>query len=427
MPWKVYKESGRYCLYKKNADGSKGDKVPGGCHETADEARKHQAALYDNVEEALLEADTEIVEAETGMDDDECPEGEDCMEVTPEQAMIFASLPDMEFEVEYEDGDTEPFQLHGLQAALAKPRRYVRRILFKNWAVAKQERNHNGDYISEDNIDEFVASASQFPITDTHVGRGKRATIFGTMTAGRAALVQGEKGSVDRFAMVDGYFWAGRYPKLVRDTITGLRLPSIEAMAMEEECSLCGQRFGPDDPRCDHLQPLFAGNKLPDNVSRRHYGLRAMGVAAVPNPAGSDVGFYAPRFFLSASELEENDMTEQTIDTSALDKQIADLTQANGVLLTERDGLKTSLEASEKATSTLRSRVIALLDANVDGEKIKHLVVADDFVAMPDSAFNLVCESLKPVTKLEPVPAQPTVVADEQTGPGLSWATIYGG
>ena len=86
MPWKVYKETGRYCLYKKNADGSKGDKVPGGCHETADEARKHQAALYVNVEEALLEADTEIVEAETGMDDDECPEGEDCMEVTPEQA-----------------------------------------------------------------------------------------------------------------------------------------------------------------------------------------------------------------------------------------------------------------------------------------------------------------------------------------------------
>lgn len=429
MPWKVWHENGKYCVHKETADKKKGELVPGGCHDTAEQARKHQAALYVNVQEELLEADTEIVEASEDMDEDEmecedcgdCPEGEDCLEVTPEQAMIFASLPDLELEMEYEDGDLEPVSL---EAALSKPRRYVRKINFRNWAVAKQERNKNGDFVSSENLDEFVASIAGYPVTDVHPSSG-RPTIFGVLTGGNKVLVQ-ESGEVAEYAMTHGYWWAGRHPKLVRETISGDRLPSIEAMATEEECSLCGYRFGPGDPPCDHLQPLFAGSKLPDNVSRRHYGLKAVGVASVRNPAGSGVGFHEPRFYLAASELEDDMDEKNTVDTSAFEAQIATLTDEKTALEAENSTLKSTLEASANSLTTLRQRIVALLDVGAPIDRVKQLVEADDMLTMPDTTFALVCETLKPAPKNEPIPASPTIIADEKGEPGLSWKTIYG-
>jgi len=52
MPYKVFLEDGKHCVHKLNADGSKGDLVPGGCHDTAGEAADHAKALYVHVEDA---------------------------------------------------------------------------------------------------------------------------------------------------------------------------------------------------------------------------------------------------------------------------------------------------------------------------------------------------------------------------------------
>jgi len=50
MPWKVFEEEGKFCVYKLNADDSKGDLVK--CHDTEEEAAAHARALYANVEDA---------------------------------------------------------------------------------------------------------------------------------------------------------------------------------------------------------------------------------------------------------------------------------------------------------------------------------------------------------------------------------------
>lgn len=44
MPWKIHKVGDKYCVHKKNPDGSRGRKM--GCHSTRAEARQQQEALY---------------------------------------------------------------------------------------------------------------------------------------------------------------------------------------------------------------------------------------------------------------------------------------------------------------------------------------------------------------------------------------------
>ena len=67
-----------------------------------------------------------------------------------------------------------------------------------------------------------------------------------------------------------------------------------------------------------------------------------------------------------------------------------------------------------------------VLDTGAPIDRVKQLVVAEDMLTMPDTTFALVCETLKPAPKNEPVPASPTVVADEKDDPGFSWNRIYG-
>ena len=50
MPYKV---KGK-CVHKMNPDGSMGEVVPGGCHDTPEEAQKHARALYANVKDSAL-------------------------------------------------------------------------------------------------------------------------------------------------------------------------------------------------------------------------------------------------------------------------------------------------------------------------------------------------------------------------------------
>lgn len=48
MPWKVFKDGDQYCVHKLKDDGSKGAKVPGGCHSSKSKAEAHKSALYAN-------------------------------------------------------------------------------------------------------------------------------------------------------------------------------------------------------------------------------------------------------------------------------------------------------------------------------------------------------------------------------------------
>ncbi len=57
MPYKVFSDSGEWCVHTLNADGSKGKRVQGGCHPTQKEADQHAAALYANVPDATKSAD----------------------------------------------------------------------------------------------------------------------------------------------------------------------------------------------------------------------------------------------------------------------------------------------------------------------------------------------------------------------------------
>ncbi len=46
MPYKVVKDGDEFCVHKKNADGSVGEKIKGACHPTKDKANRQMAALY---------------------------------------------------------------------------------------------------------------------------------------------------------------------------------------------------------------------------------------------------------------------------------------------------------------------------------------------------------------------------------------------
>lgn len=48
MPWDIRKRGSQYCVYKKGASSP----VPGGCHATREQARRHQRALYESEDDA---------------------------------------------------------------------------------------------------------------------------------------------------------------------------------------------------------------------------------------------------------------------------------------------------------------------------------------------------------------------------------------
>jgi hypothetical protein len=62
MPWKVFKEGDKFCLHKMNSDGSKGATVH--CHDSAEMARRQQAALYVSENKELSPEDVIILDEE---------------------------------------------------------------------------------------------------------------------------------------------------------------------------------------------------------------------------------------------------------------------------------------------------------------------------------------------------------------------------
>src|SRR5688500_10419499 len=56
MPWEVKKDGSQYCVFNQDT----GEKVPGGCHKTKQEAIDHMKAIYSNYSEASVMAATAL-------------------------------------------------------------------------------------------------------------------------------------------------------------------------------------------------------------------------------------------------------------------------------------------------------------------------------------------------------------------------------
>ena len=370
-----------------------------------------------------------VVEQEIEPETEELEDNPDEMEVTPDVAMIFADFPEPEIEYDYLDNEDERY-VYGEGKA-----RHVRAIKFKKLAIAKAERNKNGDFLTRDNLEEIATSVEGMPITDRHPKRGGTPHIFGVMSRGYVATVTGGDMSGD-YVFTDGTFWSGRHPSLVRQTIEGQRKPSIEAVGEQVGCSVCGSWHNDETTYCGHLKARMAG-ALGDNVSRLHKGLRAVGTALVPNPAGSNTGFHGGQFFLVAEEenYKETDMTEAEVkqlqdelaaakaekaaleaSVSSYEQKVAEIEAAFKAAQDELGAKNAELEAAAGKYSTYTLRAPALIKANVDIDSLP----ITEWDEATYNAFLLRSQPPKPAK-------QATVVADSDTKPKSSWEQIFGG
>ena len=370
-------------------------------------------------------------ELEVMVDEEEIEdENPDEMEVTPDVAVIFASFPEPEIEYDYMDDGDAGSESHVYGEG--NPR-HVRAIRFKRLALARAERNKNGDLLTRDNLEEIAASVGLMPITDRHPRNKATPHIIGTMTGGYVADVTGGDGA-GSYVFADGIMWSGRHPSLVRQTIEGKRLPSIEAVGTQVGCSVCGSWHSDDSTYCAHLKARILGS-IGDNVSRLHKGLRTVGTALVPNPAGSHTGFHGGQFFLVAEEesYKETDMTEAEVkelqerleatlaDNAKLQASVQSFEETVAALTATAQAAKDELEAKAAEVAALvenhalfSKRVPALVQAGVD---VEGLPVA----AWDEATYNAF------LTRT-PQPRQPQmVVADDVTTPALSWDSIIPG
>lgn len=374
-------------------------------------------------QEALLERADQYEEEVEETEDDSAEE----MEVAPDVAMLFADLPEIEIEYDYvEDND---HAVYGEGKA-----RHVRAIKFKKLAVAKAERNKNGDLLTRENLEEYAASVAGMPMTDRHPRRSGSPHIFGIMDSGYVATVTGGEAPGD-YVLVDGTMWSGRHPTLVRQTIEGQRKPSIEAIGEQVGCSVCGSWHDDESTYCGHLKGRLLGG-LGDNVSRLHKGLRAIGVALVSNPAGSNTGFHGGRFFLAAEEenYKETDMTESEIkqlqdalaaaeaektaleaSVSSYEQKVAEMEAAIKAAQDELEAKSKKLAEAASKYETYTLRAPALIKAGVE---VNALPITDWDQATYDAFVSR--------TEAPKQHKQPTVVADD-SGSKPTWEQIFGG
>ena len=84
MPWKVFREQGKFCLHKM-VNGEKGELVH--CHDSAEMARRQQAALYVSENKELEPEDAIIV------DEDGTIKGHPLRALYEEKELVSRSLP----------------------------------------------------------------------------------------------------------------------------------------------------------------------------------------------------------------------------------------------------------------------------------------------------------------------------------------------
>jgi hypothetical protein len=415
MPWQVARDGSEdkpWCVHEENEDGSMGARVPGGCHATEEQARNHQKALYVNVkEEVAAKKDGDEVNCEDCEDEDE-----DEDEITMQQALVFASLPEPEF-VDV-DGENTTDVIAG--------RKYARAVRFTNLAVAKAERNANGDLISVQNLGELAATINGMPGADRHPGKATP-HVIGFFVGGRVVTVRNETNPAEsgEYLLTDGMWWSGRHPKIVSELVMGARKPSIEAVSDRTGCSVCNTWFDSPAQYCGHLLAFRSGVRAADNVARMHENMKMTGVAMVHDPAGSNTGFHNGRFYMVAETLPDGEVVDieaeatqvqDSIQEDAMNAEqekelrdrIADLEALVADATAKLEAQVAKYDALLEENSTVIARVAQLVSSGMTVDDIKELPVAK----WDEKTFGLIAERAKPVKQS----TSGTIVADSKSG-----------
>ena len=343
-------------------------------------------------------------------------------EITIDEALVYASLPAPTFESE--DGEI----LADVQGA----QRYARAVKFTNLAIVKAERNANGDLITVENLGEIADTIAGMPVTDKHPGKATP-HIIGVHTGGRVVEVRSpDPKEAGFYVLASGTWWSGRHPKVVSELVSGMRKPSIEAQSERTGCSVCGSWFDFPAQYCAHLNAFKSSLRAADNVSRMHKGMKAMGSAAVPNPAGTNMGFHDGRFYMVAEELPVSDEDSGNVEAEVQPEHTQANTQEDAqMILEEAIARIAELEAQVADANAKLEAESAKLAASVSQVETlsaeKPLIIAraatlastgltpDEIVALPlatwdDATFNLIAAGRKP----KPEPKGTTFVADTQ-------------
>lgn len=271
MPYRVFKESDGYAVWKVSESGEKLERKNKKGYKSHAEAMPFMRKLY-SVENASLEVQAE----QSAMDFEE--------EVTPQTVTASTELVLGSVHLEA-DADNPRF------------------LRFHDAVLARAETNANRDDLDEDSIQELAATIGGTPIDVEHDGRKN----IGFFTAGRA-----ENGALK----VDGVAWVDRCAALgidPADIETGKYRLSIEAEAKTAECSVCHSVHTDISTYCQHLKA-----KAIHGAKRILRGLKAVGGAITKTPAGSETVFST--IFMVASHQEESE-TDETQTVEAVDKR----------------------------------------------------------------------------------------------------------
>lgn len=350
--------------------------------------------------------------AEAVPDDDDEDEDE-LEELTKDEALIYASLPAPEF-IDI-DGE-EPASIQGSQ-------RHARAVKFTNLAIAKAERNANGDLISVENLGELADTIANMPHTDKHPGKATP-HVIGVFAGGRVVEVRSpDPAEAGFYTLADGLWWSGRHPKVVSELVAGTRKPSIEAVSERTGCSVCGAWFDYPSQYCAHLQAFKSSVRAADNVSRMHKNMKAMGAAAVPNPAGTNTGFHAGKFYMVAEELPAYDEDSGNVEAEVqpehpqattqedaqmileeaiariaeLEAQVADANAKLEAKSGEFDAETAKVEAARVEKPLIIARAATLASTGLSAEEIVALPIA----TWDEATFGLIVASRNIKTKTE--------------------------
>lgn len=196
-------------------------------------------------------------------------------------------------------------------------------LRFRNAILAVAETNENRDTITEAEISNICAGLPGRPIDDDH-NFDKCIGVFTEATP----VKLGDTWA----AMVGGLIWADRFPLTATGIRNGTLHLSVEARADEAECSICHGKFQSVVTYCEHLR-----DKLASGATRILHGLRAVGGAVTPNPAGTGTTFDRSAVYFVASHQEGSVEVIDIMDELQYDEIMAKVSPPG-----EQEGLKDS-------------------------------------------------------------------------------------
>ena len=309
---------------------------------------------------------------------------------------------------------TEPLNVVVAQEESGEVLRFTNAIL----VVAETNRNH--DTITEEGISEICASLPGRPIDWDH----EFTKNVGVFTGARAVKLE------DTWAAsVDGIIWADRFPQAADGVRDGTLHLSIEARADTAQCSICDGVFGEVVEYCKHLL-----NKAQSGANRILKGLKAVGGALTPKPAGTGTTFDQSRVYfvanhqdvvVSIQKKDEKVKVKEVINmaetmeevqlkldamTKKYDEEVAAHERAQTDLTTAQEEVATLQAKVEELTSEAEEvntklseaitahRVEVLTLTGMDEEEVEE--ATETISKMDEAAFNLFLAHVrKPATR----------------------------